>query len=216
MVNELDRRDQFLIAMYNQLMNDINRHIVVVWQSVATLVAAIAAFSLVKDQIISLDVATSIILITCIWLLLHVYDASYWYNRNLVIIANIERQFLIKEDLRDIHYYFGKHRPKGTMLSHLQIQRALGVAVGVLVLGVHFYKTILPAIDAEYSIEFLNIVPWLVAVSGILLCICKARDNNEKYAEFLKNSPGIEVDTTGVSYGIGHGFRGKHPQDGSE
>jgi hypothetical protein len=34
---------------------------------------------------------------------------SYWYNRNLVIIANIERQFLGR---KEIHYYFGKHRKK--------------------------------------------------------------------------------------------------------
>lgn len=215
-MNELDRRDHFLIAMYNQLMNDINRHIVVVWQSVATLVAAIAAFILVKDQIISFGVATSIILIVCFWLLLHVYDASYWYNRNNAIIANIERQFLKKEDLHDIHYYFGEYRPKGAMLSHLRIQRMLGVVVGVLVLGVHFYKTVIPAVVAQSSIEFVNIIPWLILVSGMWVCFSKARDDDVKYDEFLRNSPGIEVDTTGVSYGIGHGFRGKHPKDGTE
>lgn len=87
---EKPRRD-FLLAMYGQLMNDINRHIVVVWQSVGVLFGAFAVFALVEKQIVSLDIATSLIVILCTWVIAHVYDAGYWYNRNLVIIANIER-----------------------------------------------------------------------------------------------------------------------------
>src|SRR5262245_16570834 len=103
------RRSDFLIAMYGKLMNDINRHIVVVWQSVGVLFGAFAVFALVEKQVISLDIAASLIIFLCAWVIAHVYDAGYWYNRNLVIIANIERQFLRRSDLRDIHYYFGKH-----------------------------------------------------------------------------------------------------------
>jgi hypothetical protein len=85
MPNEFDpekARSDFLIAMYNQLMNDINRHIVVVWQSVGVLFGAFAVFALVEKQIISLDVATSLIVLLCAWVVAHVHDASYWYNRN--------------------------------------------------------------------------------------------------------------------------------------
>ncbi len=86
-------RSDFLIAMYNQLMNDINRHIVVVWQSVTALLGAFAAWALVEKQVISLDFAVTLIVVLAIWVIAHVYDAAYWYNRNLVMIANIERQF---------------------------------------------------------------------------------------------------------------------------
>ena len=104
------RRSDFLIAMYAQLMNDINRHIVVVWQSVGVLFGAFAVFALVEKKVISLDIAASLIVILCAWVIAHVYDAGYWYNRNLVIIANIERQFLRRSDLHDIHYYFGEQK----------------------------------------------------------------------------------------------------------
>lgn len=204
---ELDKRDQFLIAMYNQLMNDINRHIIVVWQSIATLVAAIAAFSLVKDKIISLDVAVTVVLIACVWLIAHVYDASYWYNRNLVMIANIERQFLLGTDLKDIHYYFGKHRPKGSMISHLRIQRGLGLAVGVLVLLFHLHAVILPVASGTNAFDKFNLIPWAVAIGGCWVWRRSAESNKTKYEEFLRNSPGIEVDTTGIEYHSGHGFR---------
>ena len=207
-MDELNRRDHFLIAMYNQLMNDINRHIVVVWQSIATLVAAIAAFSLVKDNIISLDIAVSIVLITCIWMVAHVYDASHWYNRNLVIIANIEKQFLTREDLRNIHFYFGKHRPTGTMISHLKIQWRLGVSVLVLVLIFHIYAVLIPICKGTTKFEIFNAAPWIIAIAGCFIWYNIAKSGEKKYAEFLRNSPGIEVDTSGVEYRSGHGFNG--------
>ena len=122
-----DRRDEFLVEMYRQMFNDINRHIMVVWQSVGVVVGAFAIFALVEKNIISVDIATSIIILLCGWLFAHLVDSGYWYNRNLAIIANVERQFLNKSDLRDIHYYFGKHRPNNKMITHLRIQQALGV-----------------------------------------------------------------------------------------
>jgi hypothetical protein len=65
-------RSEFLIAMYNQMMNDINRHIVVVWQSVSVLVGAFAAWSLIEKKIISLDIAATLIVIITIWVIAHV------------------------------------------------------------------------------------------------------------------------------------------------
>lgn len=202
----LDKREEFLIAMYNQLMNDINRHIVVVWQSIATLIAAVATFSLVKDNILSTDIASSIVIIACIWLMAHVYDASYWYNRNLVIIANIERQFLINSDLEDIHYYFGKHRPNNSMISHLSIQKWLGVSVAMLILVSHFINTILPVMNTSANLHLLNLTPWIIALCGCVIWADQSVKGREKYKEFISNSPGKSVETGDVKYGVGHGF----------
>jgi hypothetical protein len=205
---DLDKRDQFLIAMYNQLMNDINRHIVVVWQSIATLIAAIATFSLVKDNVLSNSVAASIVLIACVWLLAHVYDASYWYNRNLVMVANIERQFLYKSDLRDIHYYFGAHRPENRMISHLSIQKGLGIAIALLVLITHAIKEVIPVLWGLRCAEFQMVLPWVVAGVGGVIWFQQWKHGREKYQEFLKNSPGAQIDVSDVQYGKGHGFLG--------
>lgn len=138
------------------------------------------------------------------------YDASYWYNRNLAIIANIERQFLKKEDLKNIHYYFGKHRSKNVMLTHLQIQYALGLGLAVLVLLYHFFTRIVPGFDAPWkNFEFPRALPYVFTIIAIAY-LKKLRDNrNKSYAEFIENSPGITVDTSDISYGIGHGFSEK-------
>lgn len=125
-------------------------------------VGAFAVFGLVEKSIISIDIAVSLIVLLAGWLLAHLYDASYWYNRNLVIISNIERQFLQREDLKSIHYYFGKHRSRTSMLTHLKIQYFLGVSIGLLLTGFHFVTRVVPEIGgSRSSFEMQRILPYI-------------------------------------------------------
>jgi hypothetical protein len=202
--NEAEKnRSEFLMVMYKELMNDINRHIVVIWQSVAVLFGAFAAFALVEKQIITLDVAATLIMILCVWVVAHVYDAGYWYNRNLVIIANIERQFLRQSDLRDIHYYFARHRAS-TLITHLKIQLCLALGVAVLVLSFHFMTIMLPIYKSDKQWSFLVFLPWAAAVVGLLVWWHSARKAKARYKTFVTNSPGKEMDDTGIIHGPGH------------
>lgn len=194
-------RNDFLIAMYNQLMADINRHIIVIWQSVGVLFGAFAALSLVEKGTIPIDYAATLIIIVCIWVIAHVIEAGYWYNRNLVIIANIERIFLFKEDLNDVHYYFGEHRKTGRLIAHLRIQRNLAVSLAVLMLAVHFKEVGLGVVECKTPFEISHLFPWLAAATGVYVWAKGCRDTAEKYREFLANSPGRTVDTSSVKYG---------------
>jgi hypothetical protein len=196
--------------MYDQLFNDINRHIMVVWQSVGVLVGAFAIFALVEKKVVSLDIAASIILLLSAWLLAHLYDASYWYNRNLVMIANIERQFLNKTDLKEIHYYFGEHRPGNAMIRHLEIQFVLGIGLGLIVLLYHFVDRVLPGLSMPISsFDPLRAFPYILCIAAVYYLVSLKKKCIRKYNNFLKNSPGKSVDTTGISYGEGHGHDAK-------
>lgn len=201
-----ERRDTLLLHMYDQMFNDINRHILVVWQSVGTLIGAFAIFALAEKEIITVDVASALLIVIAGWLLAHLYDASYWYNRNLVIIANIERNFLSKEDLRRIHYYFGKHRPSNKMIKHLQIQYALGVGIGVLVLVFHFLTRVMPGMTADSRFDPVRALPYAAALLVIVYLFNLRRHRSSSYDEFVAASPGIDVDAEGIKYGIGHGY----------
>ncbi len=203
-----DKREDLLLKMYDQLFNDINRHITVIWQSISVVVGAFAVFALVEKKVVTLDIASTIIVLLVSWLLAHLYDAAYWYNRNLTMIANIERQFLTKNDLRDIHYYFGKHRPVNAMLTHLKIQYALGLGLGGIVLLYHFITRVSPGFDLPIScFDPIRSLPYaLVLVSLIYLSFLR-KNRNMSYEEFLKNSPGIDIDTKGIQYGVGHGYK---------
>ncbi len=162
----MTERQEFLLRMYDQLFNDINRHIMVVWQSVGVLIGAFTIFALVEKSIISLDIAASIILLLYSWLLAHLFDSLFWYNRNLVIIANIERQFLRTSDLTEIHFYFGEHRKKNKMIEHLRLQVSLGIALGVIACIYHFSERVIPGLSSPLSnFEILRALPYILVSS---------------------------------------------------
>lgn len=191
--------------MYDQMFSDINRHITVIWQSVGVVVGAFAIFALVEKSVISLDLATSIIIILCGWLFAHMLDAGYWYNRNLVIISNIERQFLLASDQKDIQYYFGAHRSKSNrMITHLRIQSALGWGILILIVLFHFLQRVAPGMVSNSVFEPVRALPYIVLVLSLGFCWWLACDRNRSYSSFVNNSPGIPVDNSGVVYGPGH------------
>lgn len=199
-------REELLLRMYDQMFNDINRHIMVVWQSIGVIIGAFAILALVEKHVVSLDIAVTVILLLCVWLLAQLLDSAYWYNRNLVIIANIERQFLTKYDLHDIHYYFGRHREKNKMIEHLRIQGTLGYALAFLVLLYHFAIRVVPGFGLSWrNFELVRAVPYSVAVASVIYLIMVGQHTKRKYEGFVRNSPGIPIDTTGVDYSVGHG-----------
>ncbi len=201
-------RHDFLIAEYNQLMNDINRHILVIWQSLTALVGSFTIYALVEKNVISIDIAASLGVLIAVWTLCHIFDASYWYNRNLVMIANIERQFLVTSDLKDIHYYFGKHRPKNRMITHLKIQIGLALGVVIVVICFHFSERVYPGFSAPLAnFEFMRLLPYLLLGLGTWFILWIHSQRREDYEEFLRNSPGKAIDTAGIDYGAGHAHK---------
>lgn len=190
----MDRRDEFLLEMYRQMFNDINRHITVAWQSAGVVLSAFAVFALVENNIISADIATTIVVLCCGWLSLHLVDSGYWYNRNLVIIANIERQFLVRSDLRDIHSYFGKHRPNNKMIGHIRIQSFLLFTLSGVVLLYHLFTRVVPGLGSPWSsFDPVRALPYTAAAAAIIYGVRFRASRIESYNEFVRESPGIEV-----------------------
>lgn len=204
---KVDDRRELLLRMYDQMFNDINRHIMVVWQSVGVLVGAFAIFALTEKQLISLDVASALIVLIAGWSLAHHLDASYWYNRNLAIIANIEKQFLVETDLKEIHYYFGSHRPGNKMIIHLRIQVMLALGIAAVIVIFHFSQRVLPGIGGSWtSFDILRGLPYFFGAALAIYLLWLRGNRNRSYREFIGNSPGRDVDTSEVSYGEGHGY----------
>jgi len=202
----MDDRREFLLEMYRQMFADINRHMTVVWQAVSVVVGAFAILALVEKDIIPIDIAVSLIVILCAWMYAHMLDGGYWYNRNLAMISNIERQFLIKSDLREIQYYFGKHRSKkNRMISYFRVQAGLATAIASLVILFHFVTRVVPGLGEAWSnFDLSRTLPYISAFGAILVCFLFARDRQKSYENFLTNSPGVTVDTSEVTYGTGH------------
>ena len=203
----LDSRGELLLRMYDQMLNDINRHIMVVWQSIGLVIGAFAIFAFAEKKLIPIDIAVSIVLMLVFWFLAHLIDSAYWYNRNLVIIANIERQFLLKSDLRDIHYYFGKHRENNKMITHLRIQFVLGIGISVILILFHIITRVYPGIGGHWeTFDLIRTIPYATILLAFFYLRSLIKYRNDCFSEFLSNSPGIEVDTEGIIFGKGHSF----------
>jgi len=191
--------------MYVQMFDDIKVQFQIVWQGVAVVAGTFGLFALVQKDAIPLDVAVSIVVLIASWLIAHVAEASYWYNRNLVIIANIERQFLRREDLHDIHCYFGAHRKVGRMIYSLWIQFLFGCGIAFVVLYYHFTTRVYPGINEPWDhFEPIRSLPYVVTAIAAISLWRHRRYKNKGYLNFLRNSPGKSVDTQGIEYGIGH------------
>jgi hypothetical protein len=193
-------------------MADIDRHIIVVWQSIGVVVGSFAIMALVEKRVLSLDFAASLLVLVCSWSIALLLDANYWYNRNLCIVANIERLFLNKDDLRHVHYYFGKHRPNNKMISTFVPQLYLALGVIGIVLVYHFMLRVRPGLGLSLcNFSVACALPYIVAAVSTLFLLGRRRRRKKDYAEFLKNSPGIEMNTAGIEYGRGHGFPRPNP-----
>lgn len=194
--DEKDRKD-FLIQMYNQLCSEIDRHIKIIWQIVGVLLSAFAIFALVEKEIISLDIASVILVLVCGLSIAIVIESNFWYNRNLVIIANIERQFLNESDANDIHYYFTKHRSNNAYIDMMIIQIVFVVILLCVILIYHFSVQVLPYIHMEVSnFTPIKAMPYLVVLVVSILLIIFHKKRIKNYNSFKENSPGIQFENS--------------------
>ena len=188
-------REQFMITMYGKMWDNINRHILIVWQSVSVLGGAIAALALEQNKILSIDVSTTLIVALGTWQVANVLDAAWWFNRNLIIVTNIERQFLNNQDIREVHYYFSRHR-KPRMLDHYKIQLWFGVVVTGFVVLYHFFSRILSGIFSPRAISYVDLircVPYIVLVACLLVLRQLYIHQQAEYKNLREQSPGREV-----------------------
>lgn len=204
-----DRREEFLLEMYRQCSNHLDRHILVTWQSVGVLAGALAVFVL-GDKLdpntdVRFDFVIGIVVLLCAWLFAHVYDASNWFDRNLHIITNIERQFLKPSDSREIHYYFLAHRPQRDssnkkpdvvspkLLKLFQIQLIMAAALWILVLAYHFYQRVYPGFHLSLDyFQAARSIPYVMTAFCLSYCIYVAQHHRNDYKKLLIKSPGKE------------------------
>lgn len=187
-------RVEFLLEMYRQTSNHLNRHVVLLWQCVALLGGAYAAFAFQEKNVISIHHATAIALLLCGWFCANVYDAYAWFDRNLVIITNIERLFLDKQDESIVHPFFLKHRDPTKLVQHFEIQLFLGVMVAAIVSTVHFYRQILPSFKVPNGVFDLELaLPYLALLLSLGYCVHVRSQVLKKAHQLRGSSPGLVV-----------------------
>ncbi|TNF67266.1 MAG: hypothetical protein EP298_07395 [Gammaproteobacteria bacterium] len=202
-MNKETARNEFLMRMYDQMFNDINRHIMVVWQPIIMLGGTIAALILQGKNILPISISTTMIILVVAWVIAHVYDSSFWYNRNLAIISNIEKQFLHKDDVSEICFYFASHRRNNKMISHLRIQYYLAVGIGIMAV---IYQLFIDLTNGCRNYLFILPILVLIIVCCMLYSFKKGKD--KRYDEFIKMSPGKTIKSESSNNTVGHSGSG--------
>lgn len=196
LTRQMSRRDEFLLVMYGKLWDNIDRHLTVVWESAAVLGGATAVFALTEKGLLSVDLASTLLVLVSGWMVLHAYDANSWYNRNLAIIANIERLFLDAQDAKDVHYFFLKHRGSG-LIEHLRIQVSLGMGFGALTLLFHFVDRVWPGLNSPIqNFELQRSFPYFAGLLAVVAIAAFRHHYTKQYKTFKTNSPGVTVSNT--------------------
>ncbi len=140
-------------------------------------------------------------LVILAWLVTHSYDASNWFNRNQAIITNIERQFLKKSDLTEIHPYFGEHRKVGDMLRHVRIQQMLGVAIAVIMLLYHLFTELVPGLEGPWcALHFAIFLPIWYFCFPYLEC-CGFERRHGRRIQTFRRSPRVRPSTSFCTLG---------------
>lgn len=189
-----ERRLDFLLEMYKETSAHLNRHILVTWQSIGVVAGALAVFGFGIANDARLDFVTAVVTVLCAWAIAHVYDANNWFDRNLHIISNIERQFLKQEDLGEVHPYFLSHRRETSskeLLLHFQIQALMPLALWVLIIAYHFWKRVWPGFQSPITnFEFVRAMPYVVAAASVAYCVYVILDTRKGYKTLAEKSPG--------------------------
>lgn len=213
MSGEPDARNEFLLKMYDQMCNEISRSLVSVWQVLAAMVGTFVVYLQYTKYPFQTDISTCIVLIISWWIIAHIIDSNYWYNRNNAIITNIERQFLHAEDLRTVHYYFGKHRDGRAVLTNFKIQLCAVIGISLFVLFYHFDTRLFNILsnnvwrNPEYWADkkrLCIVFPYLLVIIETVILVMLKKQRNKDYKEFIDNSPGLLINTESIIYGKGH------------
>lgn len=187
-------RTEFLLEMYRQTSNHLNRHVLLLWQSVTLLGGAYAAFAFQDKNVISIHLATAIALLLCGWFCANVFDAYAWFDRNLVIIANIERLFLNKEDAPLVHPFFIAHRKADDLVQHFRIQLFLGGMIAAVVALVHLFTHVIPSLKIPNGVFAPEVaIPYVALSISVWYCLRVRSKVFKRAADLRSSSPGLTL-----------------------
>lgn len=78
-----------------------------------------------------------------------------------------------------------------------------------MMLVFHFMTRVVPMLSASGpAFEAQRVLPYVLLAAAVVYLIQFAREREQGYREFITNSPGAPINTEGIVYGVGHGFRG--------
>jgi len=158
----MDKREQFLLHMYNQLWNSITRVEQGLWQFISLYAAILGLhWALGKSQP---ALAAYLTIVASCWGINIAINAGKWFERNRMMVINIERQFMCKDDIKKImplSYHKKEPRKLFTWLDRIHI--FVFITIGVL--SIYAYWHDLCKTGVNIAITIILIIGALVGTA---------------------------------------------------
>jgi hypothetical protein len=177
-----ERRDRFLLSMYDTFWSNINRANDTAWKVFAAYAALFAGLTLARTIIGTLVVGVVIITFSLLAAALS-FNSNLWFVRNVALISRIEEQFLDPTD-------YGKIVPPSWRRKEPSFA---STEVWWVLAAVYILITLLTA-----AVLFVSISPVEQVMLGVYLTISLVatgryeRSQERKYKNFLKEIDGLQ------------------------
>jgi hypothetical protein len=193
------QRHEFILKYYDMAQKDLERHLKMGWETIATAAGAVALLSAGQQGYLPLPLAVSISLMVCFWGLWNIIDAGYWSTRAIAFLANVEALYFYKDDLTYFNPYAGMHPPIKLMNS---LKAQFVAVVGVITIAFVFFtfhvdkradgiSNINQALVSLSSFRvFIWFLPLYALATGTLYAVHLWYKRVIDYRDFVKDSPG--------------------------
>ncbi len=186
MTSHLDRRDEFLLHMYDAFWNNVSRAENAAWTMIAVYGALIAGIGLAQPLLTSIGAAFLLIVFGYIGSCLSA-NANLWFRRNLTLIGRLETNFLIASDYGSlIPHAYRKNRRFWTA----EYWTFLILAYPLVSICVSFI--LLTSTDAWRVVNLVRIrgseLISLTVIAGFIVTVIYVAVQDYNYRSFLKET----------------------------
>lgn len=193
------QRHEFILHYYDMAVKDLERHLQMGWQTIATAAGAIATLSAGQQGYLPIPVAVTTAFIVCFWGINNVIDANYWANRAIAFLANVEAVYFYKEEQSVFNPYAGLHPPYRLMDS-LKVQ--FYAVVGIAFVTIIFFILHIAQRTANFSTfgvmvsggSYIKVGIWLAPPLSFFILLyytlAQWKRRVSDYLSFVKKSPG--------------------------
>lgn len=193
------QRHEFILQYYDMAQKDLERHLKLGWETIATAAGAVTLLSVGQQGYLPVPIAVTIAITVCFWGIWNVIDAAYWATRAIAFLANVEALYFYKEDSQYFNPYAGSH-PRLQLMDSLKAQFVAVVTV-VIMASIFLLFHVGQRADGISNINqalmksssfrvFLWFLPGYFLAGGIFYAVHLWRSRITDYRDFVKDSPG--------------------------
>ena len=193
------QRHEFILHYYEMATKDLERHLQMGWQTIATAAGAIVTLSAGQQGYLPIPVAVFTAFLVCFWGLDNVIDANYWANRAIAFLANVEAVYFYKDEQSVFNPYAGLHPPYKLMDSlKVQFQAVVGIVIATIIFFVihiaqrtsNFSTFGVTVSKGSYIKVGIWLTPVLLFVALLYRTLSQWKGRVSDYLRFVKESPG--------------------------